>query len=148
MYCNLHFIAKDRVVILVSVWAQFSTDGSPLALWLYSSEQHSVHWFPYSICRSSVRHFPERSWTVVAFPCFTVGRSLDLYGKEGATPSTSLLVMGEIAGVNTAPLGEYLHSTKTKARWVEGFHELNGYVFDLEKDGLRQVVLCPRLTMR
>ena len=51
-------------------WVQFSTDGSPLALWLYSSEQYSVHRF--SICRSSVRHFPERSWTVVAFPCFTV----------------------------------------------------------------------------
>ena len=54
----------------VSVWGQFSTDGSPLALWLYNSEQYSVHRF--SICRYSVRHFPERSWTVVAFPCFTV----------------------------------------------------------------------------
>ena len=57
----------------VSVWVQFSTDGSPLALWLYNSEQYSVHRF--SICRSSVRHFPERSWTVVAFPCFTVVKS-------------------------------------------------------------------------
>ena len=57
----------------VSVWGQFSTDGSPLALWLYSSEQYSVHRF--SICRSSVRHFPERSWTVVTFPCFTVVKS-------------------------------------------------------------------------
>ena len=27
----------------VSVWVQFSTDGSPLALQLYSSEQYSVH---------------------------------------------------------------------------------------------------------
>ena len=54
----------------VSVWVQFSTDGSPLALWLYNSEQYSVHRF--SICRCSVRHFPERSWTVVTFPCFTV----------------------------------------------------------------------------
>ena len=53
-----------------TVWGQFSTDGSPLALWLYSSEQYSVHRF--SIRRSSVRHFPERSWTVVTFPCFTV----------------------------------------------------------------------------
>ena len=26
-------------------------------------------------CRSSVRHFPERSWTVVSFPCFTVVKS-------------------------------------------------------------------------
>ena len=57
----------------LSVWVQFSTDGSPLALWLYSSEQYSVHRF--SICRSSVRHFPERSWTVVAFPYFTVVKS-------------------------------------------------------------------------
>ena len=57
----------------VSVWVQFSTDGSPLALWLYSSEQYSVHRF--SICRPSVRHFPERSRTVVAFPCFTVVKS-------------------------------------------------------------------------
>ena len=57
----------------VSVWVQFSTDGSPSALWLYSSEQYSVHGF--SICRSSVRHFPERSWTVVTFPRFTVIKS-------------------------------------------------------------------------
>ena len=56
----------------VSVWAQFSTDQSPLALWLYNSEQYSVHRF--SICRSSVRHFPERSWTVVAFPCLNSGQ--------------------------------------------------------------------------
>ena len=64
-------------------------------------------------------------------------------------PSISLPVMGEIAGVSTASLGGYLHGTKTRARWAEGFHdELNGHVFDLEKDGLRQVVLCPRLTMR
>ena len=48
----------------VSVWGQFSIDGSPLALWLYSSEQYSVHRF--SISRSSVRQFPELSWTVVA----------------------------------------------------------------------------------
>ena len=48
--------------------------------------------------------------------------------------------MGEIAGVNTASLGGYLHSTKTRARWAEGFHdELNGHVFDLERDWLRQV---------
>ena len=45
----------------VSVLVQFSTDGSPLASWLYSSEQYSVYRF--SICRSSVKHFPERSWT-------------------------------------------------------------------------------------
>ena len=52
--------------------------------------------------------------------------------------------MGEIAGVNMASLGGYLYSSKTRARWTEGFHdEINGHVFDLERDGLRQVVLCP-----
>ena len=57
--------------------------------------------------------------------------------------------MGEIAGANTASLGGCLHSTKTRARWAEGFYdELNGNVFDLERDMFRQVVLCPRLTMR
>ena len=69
-------------------------------------------------------------------------------GRKTLPPSTSLPVMGKISGVNTASLGGYLHSTKTRARWAEGFHELNGYVFDLERNGLRQVVLCPRLIMR
>ena len=64
-------------------------------------------------------------------------------------PSTSLPGMGEIAGVNTVSLGGYLHSMMTRASWEEGFHdELNGHMFDLERDGLCQVVLCPRLTMR
>ena len=63
-------------------------------------------------------------------------------------PSTSLPVMGEIAGVNMASLDACLQSTKTRARWAEGFNdELNGYVFDLDKDGLRQVVPCPLLTI-
>ena len=57
----------------VSAWVQFITDGSPLALWLYSSEQYSVYRF--SISRSSVRQFPERSWTVVASPFLTVVKS-------------------------------------------------------------------------
>ena len=52
----------------MSVWGRFSTNGSPLALWLYSSKQYSVHRF--SICRSSVRHFPEGSWIVSSFPSF------------------------------------------------------------------------------
>ena len=57
-------------------------------------------------------------------------------------PSTSLLVIGEIAGVTMASLGVYLQCTKAWARWVEGFNdELNGHVFDLERDGLCQVVL-------
>ena len=52
--------------------------------------------------------------------------------------------MGKMAGVNTASLGGYLYSKKKRARWAEGFHhELNGHVFDLERDGLCQVVLCP-----
>ena len=56
----------------------------------------------------------------------------------------SLPVMGEIAGVNMASLGGCLHSSKTRARWVERFHDdLNGHSFDLERDGLRQAVLCP-----
>ena len=60
------------------------------------------------------------------------------------SPSTSLPVMGEIAGVYKASLGGYFHSSKTRARWVEGFHnEFNGQVFDLERNGLRQVVPCP-----
>ena len=52
--------------------------------------------------------------------------------------------MGEIASVNTALLGGDLRSSKTRARWAVGFHnELSGHVFDLERDGLRQVVSCP-----
>ena len=61
----------------VSVWVQFSTDGSPLAFWLYSSEQYSVHQF--SISHSSVRHFPELSWTVATFPYFTVVKSFMIW---------------------------------------------------------------------
>ena len=57
----------------VSVLGQSSTDGSPLALWLYSSVQYYVHRF--SISGSSVRHFPERSRTIVAFSWFTVVKS-------------------------------------------------------------------------
>ena len=54
----------------VCVWGQFSSNGSPWALCLYSSDQYQ-----FSICRSSVRHFPEQSRTVVAFPCFTAIKS-------------------------------------------------------------------------
>ena len=59
-------------------------------------------------------------------------------------PSTSLPVMGKIAGVNMASLGGYLQSKEKRARWAEEFHDdFNGHVFNLEWDGLRQVVLCP-----
>ena len=74
-----------------------------------------------------------------------VGRSFGpvLEGIKTLPLSTSLPVLGEIAGVNTS-LGGYLHSSKTRARWAEGIHdELNGHVFDLERDGLRQFAPCP-----
>ena len=63
-------------------------------------------------------------------------------GRKTLPPSTSLPVMNETAGVDTASLGVYLHSTKTRARRPEWFRdELNGHVFDLERNGIRQVVL-------
>ena len=59
-------------------------------------------------------------------------------------PSTSLPVMGEIAGVNTASLGGYILSSKRRTRWAEGSKDkLNGHVLNLERDGIRQVVLYP-----
>ena len=59
-------------------------------------------------------------------------------------PFMSLPVMDEMTGVNTALLGGYLRSSKIRARWAEGFHnELNNHMFNLERDGLRQVVPCP-----
>ena len=63
-------------------------------------------------------------------------------GRNKTLPlSTSLPVMGD---VNRSSLGGYLHSSKKRARWAEGFHdELSGHVFNLERDGIRQVVLCP-----
>ena len=57
-------------------------------------------------------------------------------GRKTLPSSMSLPVMGEIAGINMASLGRYLHNTKTRARWAEGFHKLNGHMFDLERDGL------------
>ena len=64
-------------------------------------------------------------------------------GRNTLPPSMSLPVMGEIAGVNTASLGGYLHRKKKRATWTEGFHdELNSHVFNLERDGFRQVVPC------
>ena len=69
--------------------------------------------------------------------------------NKSLPPFTSLPVMVEIAGVNTASLGGCLYSLKKRARLAEGFHdESNGHVFDLERDGLRQVVPCPRFTMK
>ena len=63
-------------------------------------------------------------------------------------PSTNLPVLGEIADFNMASLGRYPLSSKKRARWAEGFHdELNGHVFNLERGGLHQVLLCSWLTM-
>ena len=63
-------------------------------------------------------------------------------------PSTSLSLMGKIASVNTESLSEYLHSKTKRDKWAEGFHdELNCHVFDPERGCLRQVVLCPWLTV-
>ena len=54
--------------------------------------------------------------------------------------------MGEITGVNTASRDIFI--VRRKGRWVKVFHdELNGHEFDRERDGLRQVVLCPLLTI-
>ena len=65
-----------------------------------------------------------------AGPCTCAGRIKTL------PPSASLPVMGEIAGVNTASLGGYLHSSKKRAGWAEGFHdELSGHVFNLQRMG-------------
>ena len=57
-------------------------------------------------------------------------------------PSMSLLVLSEIAGVNKASLGRYLHSSKTGAGCVEGFHdELNSPIFNLERESLSWIWL-------
>ena len=59
-------------------------------------------------------------------------------------PATSLPVKCKIAGVNTVSQGGYLHCKEKRTRWAEGFHdELNGHVIYLERDGFRQVVICP-----
>ena len=70
-------------------------------------------------------------------------------GKEDAPALHASPGYGRNSWCQHSTLGGYFPSTKTTARWAEGFHDgLNGFVFDLERDGLRQVVLCPRLTMR
>ena len=64
--------------------------------------------------------------------------------KTSPAPCKNIPFMIEITGVNTASLDVYLHSSKTWARSAEVVrNELNGHVFDLERDRLRQVVLCP-----
>ena len=61
--CRPLCLSGDSLVLMDLHWpCSFTAQSSIL-----------VHRF--SICRSSVRHFPERSWTVIAFPCFTVVKS-------------------------------------------------------------------------
>ena len=68
---QFHFSAKDGVVILcvclrtVQYWWIF--------IGLVVVQLRAVHRF--SIYCSSLRYFPERSWTVVAFPCFDAVQS-------------------------------------------------------------------------
>ena len=86
---------------------------------------------------------------ILGFLCLSEGSGQVLStctgGNKTLTPSTSPPVTGEIAGVNTASLGGCLHNSTTRARGAERFHdELNGHVFDLEREGgLRQVAHCP-----
>ena len=101
----------------VSVWVQFSIDGSPLALRLYSSEQYSVHRF--SICRTSLRHFPERSWTVVAFLCFTVVKSFTSWHALFLTSNTFSLVT-PTSGVYQSEQSPRCHRQLVAADYVNG----------------------------
>ena len=91
---------------------------------------------PPSLCATGVGHLDTSDlvWGSgqVIWTCTGMNKTL--------SPFTSVPVMDEIAGVNTASLGGHFHIWKTRAG---GFHdELNGHVFDLERDGFRQVVLC------
>ena len=73
------------------------------------------------------------------------------YAERNKTlpPSTCLQVMGEIAGVNMASLGGCICGSKTRTRWAEWFHDKhNGHMFNLERDGLHQVVPYSWVTMK
>ena len=71
-------------------------------------------------------------------------------GRNKMLPSsTSLPFINEIAGVNMASLGGCICGSKTRTRWAEWFHDkLNGHMFDLERDGLHQVVPYSGVTMK
>ena len=52
-------LSEDSSVLMDLHWpCSCTAQSSFLSIWT-------------SICRSSVRHFPERTWTAVAFPCFS-----------------------------------------------------------------------------
>ena len=57
----------------------FNTSGSPLVLWLYSSEQYSVHVL--SISLSSLSYFPCVSCMVVIVPWFELVRSFTSWAE-------------------------------------------------------------------
>ena len=68
----------------VSVWGQSSTDRSPLASWLYSSVQYSVHWF-------SLLFFCEAiSWTILDSSSFYLFHSGQVF-HELVCPLTVVL---------------------------------------------------------
>ena len=61
-----------------------------------------------------IRSIVDRQWAVGTGPVLWIcaGRN------KTFPPSSSLPGMGEITGVNTASLGRYLHSSKTRVRWT------------------------------
>ena len=84
--CRLQLTSLSSMIVLQPPLLCERWGGHPLCLSGDSSVQIDLHWHcdctaqssilsRFSICRSSVRHFPERSWTRVAFPCFTVVKS-------------------------------------------------------------------------
>ena len=114
---------------------------------LFSTKENLVSFLCCCFTKVFPSHFPV-SKDVPSVSVHFVGSGQVLWTCTGRNkmlpPPTSLPVMDEIAGVNTASLGGNLHSSKKRARSVEGLHDkLNGHVFNLERDGLRQVVLCP-----
>ena len=73
-FCPFTLISALKPLVLFVISFVFFQHWSPCCrLWRLCWEQYSVHWF--SICHSSVRNFPERTWTVVAFPCCIVVKS-------------------------------------------------------------------------
>ena len=83
-YCQLQLTTLSSVIVLQPPLLCEGWGGRPLCLpnlhWprnCNNSEQYTVQRF--GIFRSPVRHFPERSWIVVVFPCFTVVKSFTIW---------------------------------------------------------------------
>ena len=71
------FLRRMRWSSPESIWGQFCVDGSPLVLWLYSSEQYSLHRFGVSSFFFSFFFCEAFSWTVLdssSFPLFHRGQ--------------------------------------------------------------------------